>query len=177
METNAKLCLFRKYVLIITLSFVLIIPVLAQNVNNQPNIHIEVKRELDDKGNVIRYDSTYSWTWSSSDSIVNLLNDSTFFQFTQKFDLFLKNPFSIPDNDSTFFDFFDFSDNPFDFNQQIEQIIKRQEEILERHYAIIEQLQKLNPITPKPNISEQDHLPSTKKETLKEKSQQQVIDL
>lgn len=35
---------------------------------NEPKIHIDVKKEYDENGNVTRYDSTYSWTWSGGDT-------------------------------------------------------------------------------------------------------------
>lgn len=33
---------------------------------NEPKEDIKVNREYDENGNVIRYDSTYSWSWSST---------------------------------------------------------------------------------------------------------------
>ncbi len=179
MKTDTKLHLFfsGKYVLGITLSFFFMTPVLAQNGKSQPNVHIEVKRELDNNGNVIRYDSTYSWTWSGSDSSSNFLNDSMFFQFFPKSDLSFENPFSISGNDSAFFNYFGFSENAFDLNQQMEQMMKNQEEILEQHQAIIKQLQQSKPTTPAPDIREQNQQPAVKKGTPEEKPKQQGIDL
>ncbi len=36
--------------------------------SQKPRIHIDVKKETDKYGNIIRYDSTYSWSWSNIDS-------------------------------------------------------------------------------------------------------------
>ncbi len=43
-----------------------------------PEIHIRVNKETDDQGNVIRYDSTYTWFWSSGDTLAG--DDTTFFR-------------------------------------------------------------------------------------------------
>ncbi len=43
-----------------------------ENLANQPKISWDVKKETDENGNVIRYDSTYTWSYSSTngDSMV-----------------------------------------------------------------------------------------------------------
>jgi len=43
-----------------------------------PVVNIRVNKETDDQGNVIRYDSTYTWYWSSGDTLS--ADDSTFFR-------------------------------------------------------------------------------------------------
>ncbi len=43
-----------------------------------PEIHIKVNKETDDQGNIIRYDSSYTWFWSSGDTLTG--SDSTFFR-------------------------------------------------------------------------------------------------
>jgi len=56
---------------------------------NQPDVHINVNRELDKNGNVVRYDSTYSWSWRSDGSQPvpqNFLNDSNHTAFFRFFD-------------------------------------------------------------------------------------------
>jgi hypothetical protein len=57
----------------------------------QPDVKIDVKKELDEKGNVKRYDSTYTFSWSGNrnvniDSIFRSLNENFGFSpFTDSF--------------------------------------------------------------------------------------------
>lgn len=178
MKTSIKLHLFSlgKYVWGVALSFFFTMPVSCQNGNNlqknQPDVHIHVKRELDKNGNVVRYDSTYSWTWSSTDSATSFTNDSIFFQFFPKSDLSLENPFSVFENDSVFLNSFNFFDFPSYIDKQMELMLKNQEEILKQHQSIINQLQKSKPIIPEPNVQQQNQ------QTIPEKKpKQQGIDL
>jgi hypothetical protein len=45
--------------------------------NNQPDVKIDVKKQYDEKGNMVIYDSIYSWSWSGNpddmdiDSLMN----------------------------------------------------------------------------------------------------------
>lgn len=72
----------------------------------QPNIKIEVNKETDDQGNIIRYDSSYSYSYSSSDMKADEL-DSLFKQWKEN-TLFSDPNFTYPsfpfdhfhDNDS-----------------------------------------------------------------------------
>ena len=67
----------------------------AQNKSeSKPDVHINVNREFDEKGNVIKYDSTYSWSWSSDGS--QGINDSISAKFPQILNnkSFFDNPFS-----------------------------------------------------------------------------------
>jgi hypothetical protein len=57
-----------------TLTFfaVAIAPIFGQDPDPDPNRHepeekVDVKREFDEDGNIIKYDSTYSWSWSGED--------------------------------------------------------------------------------------------------------------
>jgi hypothetical protein len=50
----------------------------SQNNKNNPKKDIKVNRKYDKNGNLIRYDSTYVYTWSS-DSLHQFMPDSTFF--------------------------------------------------------------------------------------------------
>ncbi len=43
-----------------------------------PVVNITVNKETDDQGNVIRYDSTYTWFWSSGDTVME--SDTAFFR-------------------------------------------------------------------------------------------------
>jgi hypothetical protein len=53
----------------------------CQNTDNKnlPKKDIKVNREYDENGNLIRYDSTYVYSWST-DSTHQFLNDSAFFK-------------------------------------------------------------------------------------------------
>jgi len=61
-----------------------------EKVANKPKVKWDVKKEMDENGNVIRYDSTYSWSYTnidgdsvmvSSDSIMNSFHS----YFNEKF--------------------------------------------------------------------------------------------
>ncbi len=43
---------------------------------NKPQVHINVKKAYDKNGNIIRYDSTYEWTYSNHSSKGNINLDS-----------------------------------------------------------------------------------------------------
>lgn len=76
---------------------------------NQPKTNIEVKREYDKNGNLIRYDSTYSYYYSNIEND-SLFRDSLLNQFQNHFKkrhLFFEDQF--------YRDYF-FSDSLFDFN-------------------------------------------------------------
>lgn len=100
---------------------------------NEPKVQINVNRELDENGNVVRYDSTYSWSWSSTDTT----GMGTQFQFKQSFgnDPFGNEIFSdsfIPGfNDSLFADPFmqKFDENLMNFDKMMEEQMKMFEEM------------------------------------------------
>jgi hypothetical protein len=63
--------------------------------DNQPKTNILVNKEYDDSGNLIKYDSTYSYYYSNIEND-NLLRDSIMNQFKRSFNkqyLFSKDPF------------------------------------------------------------------------------------
>lgn len=80
---------------------------------HRPKTDIQVNKKFDDKGNLIQYDSTYSYFYSSPNSRFNNINsDSVFKNFNEPFgnnfnDLFDENMNSIFFNDSLFkYDFY-----------------------------------------------------------------------
>jgi hypothetical protein len=82
---------------------------------NLPKEDIRVNKEFDENGNLIKFDSTYVYQWSSDSLFANQMIPEGFKHFfDDKFSLF---------NDSTFFDdsfFGDFDDlffNPFDMQR------------------------------------------------------------
>ena len=102
-----------------------------KNKANKPDVKYKVNKEYDDKGNVIRYDSTYSYSWSENgqnpqniDSLLKNFNQQFFFSFgnDSTFD-HMKSmwPFSsdsifshFPNFDNQFDEFF--NGNPFPIN-------------------------------------------------------------
>ena len=58
-----------------------------------PNTKIDVQKEVDENGNIIRYDSTYSYSnFSADSSFLNLNIDSIFQNFNSRYD-FDHSPF------------------------------------------------------------------------------------
>lgn len=105
--------------------------------NNQPNVDIKVNREFDKDGNVIRYDSTYSWSWTSGGEQffpTELFNDSLHsFFFNQNKDFF----------GETYFDPFGFSTDTI-FNNfsspEIKAMHRQMMEMLENQQKMIEEM-------------------------------------
>jgi len=65
-------------------SFIVLSPVLAQdNDKNEPEVKIDIKKEYDEQGNVIGYDSTYSWCWHGKN--FNQFHDSVYGHFKNYF--------------------------------------------------------------------------------------------
>ena len=56
----------------------------ADTVKVQPDVNIKVNKEYDENGNLIRYDSTYTYIYSNIDGNVQL-QDSVFNEFMQHF--------------------------------------------------------------------------------------------
>jgi hypothetical protein len=62
---------------------------------NQPQTNVKVNKQYDEKGNIIKYDSTYSYYYSNVKSDTNL-RDSIFNKFKNQFNqryFFSKDPF------------------------------------------------------------------------------------
>ncbi|PIP53842.1 MAG: hypothetical protein COS14_02440 [Bacteroidetes bacterium CG02_land_8_20_14_3_00_31_25] len=108
-----------------------------QNKNNQPDVHINVNREFDKNGNIIRYDSTYSWSWSSDGNKVipdNFFNDSLTGHFTYPFEdkMFFDDPFLNlfdSDNDSLQNRIFNFPNTDY-FEKQMLEMMQHQQQIM-----------------------------------------------
>jgi hypothetical protein len=100
-------------------------PCFAQDLNKEkqkkPDVKIKVNKEFDDKGNITRFDSTYSYSWSGNGQIPSNL-DSLFKGFNHSFksdrnidSLLNQLGFSNSFNDNDFF-----SQPFFDQNMQFE---------------------------------------------------------
>ncbi|MEZ4722651.1 MAG: hypothetical protein R2813_12320 [Flavobacteriales bacterium] len=59
---------------------------------NQPDVRVSVNREYDDNGNLIRFDSTYSWSYQSKSGDEMMVNpDSVIMQFRSQFNHHFSN--------------------------------------------------------------------------------------
>lgn len=73
---------------------------------NQPKEDIKVNREFDEQGNLIRFDSTYTYNWSSDSTFVNSI-------LPKDFDRFFDDHFRIFNDSSFLGDFDDLFFSPF----------------------------------------------------------------
>lgn len=100
---------------------------------NEPKVQINVNREFDENGNVVRYDSTYSWLWSSTDTA----GMGAQFHFKQSFGNdpfgyeFFSDSFIPGFNDSLFSDPFmgQFDQDFMNFDRMMEEQMKMFEEM------------------------------------------------
>ncbi len=61
-------------------SFIVLSPVIAQESDkDEPDVRIDVEKEYDEQGNIIGYDSTYTWSWHGKD--FDEFHDSIFSHF------------------------------------------------------------------------------------------------
>lgn len=108
----------KRYILLLAVCVLFLITIVAQNPKsdktqkpkNSPKEDIRVNREYDEKGNLIKFDSTYSYSFSSDTTLkdfdfknfadpfgmdLSFFNDSTFSQsFFKDFDPFFFNGFT-----------------------------------------------------------------------------------
>ncbi len=83
--------------------FALTSAVIAQpkdTLNTIPDEQVIVNKEFDEKGNLIRFDSTYVFNWSSTDTTINFPG-GVFFQFDNNPMMDMENFFNEFFNDST----------------------------------------------------------------------------
>ncbi len=93
----------------------------------KPKIDVKVNRQYDDKGNLVKFDSTYSYFYSSPKGSMHLGNDSVFSSFRSFFEksypnIMDRNNRNIFFNDSLFkYDFFndDYFQKRFELNNKI----------------------------------------------------------
>jgi hypothetical protein len=69
----------------------------------EPEINVHVQKELDEKGNIQRLDSSYSWRWSYQDDIPERLQEF-FKNFNQDFSFHFSDSIIFPDGIQGFFD-------------------------------------------------------------------------
>jgi hypothetical protein len=146
---------------------------------NKPDIKIRVEKKTDDKGNIVQYDSSYTYKWSGDaqniGSLDSILND--FRNSTDKFHFFESNPFVFSDPDFSFdIDRFDSSvfDSSYNFNGSSYYNI---DDIMKRHQAMIERFFKYHSIQNEPAFKSPDSQDEQKKATPKEESLNKDIQL
>ncbi|NCB96777.1 MAG: hypothetical protein EOM36_00250 [Bacteroidia bacterium] len=103
--------------------------------STQPKANIKVNKEYDKNGNLIRYDSTYTYVFTGTDS---LAKDSFLKEFEQRFDAF------FPSSRSLFFnDFFVNDSSMIRYYQYMKKLDKLYKEIDSvRHEYFYEQYNK-----------------------------------
>lgn len=115
----------------------------------QPQVNIRVNKKYDDKGNLIQYDSTYSYYYSSqSGNVQQLSSDSLFTQLRSKFrtkydDWFSHSLDPVFFSDSLFkYDFLnkDYFEKRFELNKRVFQDLFREmdslkTDMLKRDYS------------------------------------------
>ena len=125
-----------------------------KSIVNQPQVNIKVDKQTDKNGNITRYDSTYSWSWSGNgqmpenvDSLMKCMHD----RFGKGFSFNGRNPGFHSDlfNDSAFF-----SDNfegmfGKDFGN-MDKMFAEQEKMMKKYFDQEPVLKVPNGVTPQP---------------------------
>lgn len=87
-------------------SFIVLSPVFAQEsdekTKNDPDVQIDVNKEYDEHGNVIGYDSTYTWCWHGNN--FSKFHDSVYGHFKN---CFPPHVWHFKDMDSSLYSYFD----------------------------------------------------------------------
>ncbi|WP_317899861.1 hypothetical protein [Aurantibacillus circumpalustris] len=111
---------------------------------NHPDINVKVNKQFDKNGNIIKYDSTYSYVYKSGPKGMRVDNDSIYAQFKNFFQL---NSSSLLNRekdrvfleDSLFqYDFFndDYFEKRFDLNQNIFRDFFKQMDSIKTNFLI-----------------------------------------
>lgn len=118
-----------------------------------PKVDIKVNKEYDDNGNIIRYDSTYSYIYTYPDGNTKTLNVDSLFKsfqpyfFDRSFEI-MRDPFRSFFDQDTFYEkhFFDhdyfmqqFEREKFHFDRMIKQMDSLRNEFLKQTYPDIQQ--------------------------------------
>jgi hypothetical protein len=188
MKTNID---FRKLIPIIQVFGLIGIFLLGQNLYAQgsnmkpnPDVHIKVDKKTDEKGNIIQYDSTYSYSWSGSrhnnaslDSILNEFRNSH-----DPFHFFGTNPFTFSDpafsfdfnqSDSSFFE----SPFNFHFDNLNDSTFFKINELMKHHEAMMDRFFKIHQFNDKPILKSPVNPDQQNKATPKKESLNQEIEL
>ena len=109
---------------------------------SKPKITVRVNKQLDDKGRIVKYDSTYSYFYSSPKGILHKGNDSIYSSFRSFFDksysdLMDRKSNDIFFNDSLFkYDFFNdnYFEKRFEMNEKMFKNMYQQMDSIKRDY-------------------------------------------
>ena len=109
---------------------------------DKPRTDVKVNRQYDDKGNIVRFDSTYSYFYSSPKGSMHLRNDSVFSSFRSFFEkrylnLMDRHNNNIFFNDSLFkYDFFndDYFQKRFELNNKMFENMYQQMDSIKRGF-------------------------------------------
>lgn len=109
---------------------------------DKPRIDVKVNRQYDNKGNLVRFDSTYSYFYSGPKGSMHSGNDSVFSSFRSFFeksypDLMDRHNNSIFFNDSLFkYDFFndDYFQKRFELNNKLFENMYQQMDSIKRDF-------------------------------------------
>lgn len=109
---------------------------------NKPQINVMVNKQYDDKGRIIKFDSTYSYFYSSPKGALQLSNDSVYNHFRSFFDESYPNFFNHQNNniffnDSLFkYDFFnnDYFHKRFELNRKMFEKMYQQMDSIKWNY-------------------------------------------
>jgi len=128
---------------------------------SKPDVKINVNRELDKDGNVVRYDSTYSWSWSSDGSQPvpsEFFNDTNHTDFFRQFD----NQSFFGDDSFGFFN--DTMINRQFQNPDINMLQKQMMELMEQQQKMMQEFFGQPPtIQPSEENKNQKKIPEAKK--------------
>ncbi|MGZ3749737.1 MAG: hypothetical protein ACXVPU_17175 [Bacteroidia bacterium] len=113
---------------------------LQENSLAKPQIDVKVNKQYDHKGNIVKFDSTYSYFYSSPKGSMNLDNDSVFSSFRSFFEKSYPNLMdrrinNIFFNDSLFkYDFFnnDYFQKRFELNNKMFENMYKQMDSIKR---------------------------------------------
>lgn len=116
--------------------------VAKEDASNKPNINVKVNKQFDDKGNIVKYDSAYSYYYLSPKGSVHLGNDSVYSSFRSFFeknypDVMSRHNRNIFFNDSLFkYDFFndDYFQRRFELNEKMFENMYQQMDSIKRDY-------------------------------------------
>ncbi|MCX7863207.1 MAG: hypothetical protein N2449_09470 [Bacteroidales bacterium] len=116
----------------------------------KPKVQYHVNKEVDEHGNIIRYDSTYTWSWSNIDSNYEAINNDSIFS---KFFKDWRSPF---DDDSLFFSFKPFSfpsfdDEWFNIDKQMQKMMQYHQQIMKQHEEMMKRFLEPKPLIPAPD--------------------------
>ena len=110
---------------------------------SKPDVQIKVNKELDKDGNVIRYDSSYTWSWSSDGSQSfpsDFFSDSNKADFFQPFE---NNFFFGNDFGENYFDSFEFTNdsvfNKHFSNPDINKLHNEMQKMLQQQQRMMEE--------------------------------------